>query len=308
MCLFFVLSSYLITKLLMKERAATGTINIPYFYARRGLRIWPLYFAFLGAVWLIGRYHQPWHVTGGTLLSMSLLSGNWWMIMHEFSGPIMPLWSLSVEEQFYVFWPAIFRRARTANFRWACIALVPFSLVSVWILRANGSTFYSVWWNTLAQVQFFGIGALIALYDYKLPDRISSSIRLLCAAGGLAAWLIGGFCNTASMADRPALLVASYLFAAAGCLLLFRAFFGETRIPAAILNLGKISYGLYVFHVAGLDIAGFAGKYFSLPHISLWTATVGLVLTIVAAQCSFVVLESPFLRFKKRFEIIRARS
>lgn len=311
MSLFFVLSSYLITKLLIKERDLTGKIKLRFFYARRALRIWPLYFAFLFAVAGIGMYHQPWHVKFGTIASFSLLSGNWYLILRGVFGPVMPLWSLSVEEQFYAFWPALFSRLDLKWFIRLAIGLIPASLVSVYLLAASGRfDFAAIWWNTLPQMQFFGIGALLAIYDYKWSTPLQPATRLALALAGILVWLGGGICNQASRAglNGPLLLACSYICGIFGCLLLFRAFFGARRIPSVFLNSGKISYGLYVFHMAALGVAGnLIRRFLPLSYWMIGQTALALLLTFLAAHVSYRFLEKPFLKFKRHFEIIHSR-
>jgi peptidoglycan/LPS O-acetylase OafA/YrhL len=229
MCLFFVLSSYLITKLLVKEWDATGSIKVSAFYARRVLRIWPLYFFMIGVIWLIGHFYQPWHVNKGVAITFSFLAGNWYLMRHYLyvPGPIFPLWSISVEEQFYLVWPSLFRCLSRRTFQYVAIAVILLSWIAIFTLRQGfGQNFAFIWWNTLAQIQFFGIGALLALFDDRLATALSSKSRQLLAAGAIVAWVLGGFCNQASLSHvQPGVfLVISYIFAALGCLLYFKPY------------------------------------------------------------------------------------
>ena len=109
--LFFVLSSYLITELLLREKDLMGTLDIRSFYIRRILRIWPLYFAFLALAvalqWIVPGQHVTWRAG----VWFSFLAGNWFIVFHGFpSSVIFPLWSVSIEEQFYITWPAVVRK------------------------------------------------------------------------------------------------------------------------------------------------------------------------------------------------------
>ena len=112
--LFFVLSSFLITELLLREKSLLGEVDVRSFYIRRVLRIWPLYFAFLflaaAMQWFVPGQHIGWRAAVG----FSFLAGNWWIVFHGFpSSVIFPLWSVSIEEQFYLLWPAAVKRAGT---------------------------------------------------------------------------------------------------------------------------------------------------------------------------------------------------
>ncbi len=104
-CLFFVLSSFLITELLLRERRQTGTVHVKAFYVRRILRIWPLYFFFLFFGALLGHFVADWHMEAPRLLAFLLLLGNWYVaVFGQTLNPIAPLWSISIEEQFYLTW------------------------------------------------------------------------------------------------------------------------------------------------------------------------------------------------------------
>ena len=102
--LFFVLSSYLITELLLREKDLIGGLDVKSFYIRRILRIWPLYFAFLALAVALRWIFPGQHVTWRAGLWFSLLAGNWYIVFHGFpSSVIFPLWSVSIEEQFYIY-------------------------------------------------------------------------------------------------------------------------------------------------------------------------------------------------------------
>src|ERR1700733_1224563 len=107
-CIFFFLSSYLITELLLREKRDTGTIQIPAFYARRILRIWPLYFAMIAVGQLCGLFSPSHTLSFAWVASLLLLFTNWYTVGHGYPpGFLFPLWSISVEEQLYLVWPWI---------------------------------------------------------------------------------------------------------------------------------------------------------------------------------------------------------
>ena len=108
---FFLLSAYLITELLLREKDVKGTVSLQRFYLRRILRIWPLYFGFLAlSVWVGHLVHRPeTYVSIIGLAGALFLVGNL-AIAHGFSlGIAGVLWSISVEEQFYLIWPFLVR-------------------------------------------------------------------------------------------------------------------------------------------------------------------------------------------------------
>ncbi|MBV8729460.1 MAG: acyltransferase [Acidobacteriia bacterium] len=107
--LFFFLSAFLITELLIRERENTGTVHLKAFYIRRILRIWPLYYVAVALAVIVGRiWPDPFWIGKFRLFSMLFFFMNW--VPQIMYGPFTPLWSISVEEQFYAIWPAVASR------------------------------------------------------------------------------------------------------------------------------------------------------------------------------------------------------
>src|ERR1700722_15321252 len=163
-CVFFFLSSYLITELLLREKRETSTIHIPAFYVRRILRIWPLYFAMIGVGWLYGLFSPTHTVTLAWGAALMLLFTNWYTVGHGYPpGFLFPLWSISLEEQFYLVWP------------WVVTYLSPRGLLGIASLLQAGpyltlalllgqkqSPEPAIWANSLVQFQFFALGTMTA--------------------------------------------------------------------------------------------------------------------------------------------------
>ena len=311
LCLFFFLSSYLITSLLQREKQAYGTINLKSFYVRRVLRIWPLYLLFLGACAVIGIWWPGSHVGWGRLAAMSLLGTNWLCIYAGMgSMAISPLWSISVEEQFYLVWPSLFRALPAAAFEGVAWGVAVASLVCTSVLSRHGAPALHLWLNTVSQGIFFAGGALFAL---RVPAFLEASWAKTAGFGtaGLLFWLSAEkYCHakTGIPVAHPVLMAAGYGAIALGCVFLLAAFLyiPAARVPKTLVYLGKISYGLYVFHALVGTALG--------PRIPILarrvpgsTLLIELAVTILCAAASFEFIEKPFLRLKRRFEIVRTR-
>lgn len=205
LCLFFLLSSYLITELLLRERSGTGGVHLGSFYVRRILRIWPLYLAMVGFGYVFGlmRPDAPWGT--GRLLAYLFLVGNLYTARHGPAlNPAGALWSISVEEQFYLLWPSIVK----AGTHWLKIVswlLIPASYFWLWILlRADTSLEPGIWSNSVVQFQFFGIGALIALYLRGTMPKLNGFTRAAMVAAGLALWVVAsGLCHLLDSLSVP---------------------------------------------------------------------------------------------------------
>lgn len=268
--LFFALSAYLITELLRREHLTTGALDIRAFYVRRILRIWPLYFFALFVLAPLMGEPLP-------ILPYALLAGNWACALGGFpASSFALLWSVSIEEQFYLAWPRIMSR------RSAVIMLAIATITRV-VLAATGVVHPGVWCNTLARLDPIAGGALLS---YALAGRTPElsgvqRIALLCA-GALGFLVAGGFAPHDGWAT-----VISYPVAAASALAILYALLGVTMRSRVLGYLGKISFGLYVFHAAALKLFPFAPT--------------ALAVTIVVAAISYRFLELPFLKLKEKF-------
>src|ERR1043165_3413400 len=130
--LFFVLSGYLITRLLLREEDSRGRVSLKYFYIRRALRLFPallLYLSVVFALWLCGLLpHHPWHSFASSILYVR----NIWGRGHETDH----LWSLSVEEHFYLLWPVAMLALPRRGARRLCLALTGIGAVLTWRVTA----------------------------------------------------------------------------------------------------------------------------------------------------------------------------
>src|SRR5689334_4051967 len=139
--LFFVLSSYLITELLLRESEQRGKLDVKSFYIRRALRIWPLYFVFLIVTYLIIPQQSVYSIKTNYFISMLLFVGNWACVIFRGMGSSVsgPLWSISVEEQFYIAWPLIIAKVGVKHLQRICLGLIVFSNLTRVIMEKKGA-------------------------------------------------------------------------------------------------------------------------------------------------------------------------
>ena len=312
MCMFFMLSAYLIITILLREKDATGTVNLRAFAIRRILRIWPLYFMVLFGAYFIGlHWINSLHIPGHALLAFSFLLGNVYILHHGWIGPIDPLWSLSVEEQFYLAVPAIVRLGgRRGVILIAVVALLLAYTVLLWPSHQalKGDNF---WVNSFVQFQFFAAGGLLALWLHNRAFTLSLLWRGAFIAIGLASWLEAGKLFGLGTISRPHLVV-SFLLMLVGTSLLFLSVLDiKVRIPRTLIYLGKISYGLYLFHEFFLWMILRTGAHWPVMGVfarhKLFAIPLAFGLTVAAAAVSYHFFERPILKFKERFETIHTR-
>jgi peptidoglycan/LPS O-acetylase OafA/YrhL len=300
--LFFLLSAYLITSLLLREKSATSDVSLGSFYIRRILRIWPLYFFVLALA-------VAWPWTGRLPLSylawFLLLAGNWGLIIlgSPYSWASI-LWSISIEEQFYLSWPLVAKRFSRQALLGSSVGLIVLANLARIYLAMRSPQLDLVWVNTFAQLDSFGAGIFCAILLNESVPRFSPAMRSLFGAIGVVL-LIG--CGHFESQHR-AFVIFGYPAGIAGCLLLFLAVYGLALNFRPLVYLGKISYGLYAYHMLALTLMGQAlGGRSGTPlrFLAFWCG--GLIITLSLASLSYRWLESPFLRLKEHFAVIRSR-
>ena len=320
-CLFFLLSFYFIIELLEREKNRSGAIHLRAFYIRRSLRIWPLYFTVLIFDYLLERHLNPGVFTGTRLLAFLLVAGNWYVAHHGFSDTLStPLWSIPIEEQFYILWPSARKYLHRSGAVIFSVAMFVIAYLAIAYLCRNGSRdATAIWVNSFVQFQFFSTGALLALALRGRAPKLHPIVRVILFLTGLA--ILGAAQHIFQVKEGEGFgglhrVAPGYLCANLGCVLFFFSFLGEARLGKLrpLVYLGKISFGLYVFHWAVLRISIRAIQHLLRGHQVARTTTNALevalafVLTVLLASASYRFFESPILRYKNRFEFIRTRS
>jgi peptidoglycan/LPS O-acetylase OafA/YrhL len=306
--LFFCLSSYLITTLLMKEYQLTKTIDVKSFYLRRILRIWPLYFTFLLCIVpVIGMILPSQRLPLPFLAAFALLSGNWACAAWGFPfSAASILWSVSIEEQFYLTWPLVMKRW-LHRLPGICCGLILLAFMARGILVLLGASRDSIFCNTLARLDPIAAGALIGYFLKGQTPTFSFRIRVpLILAGLLGIATCGAFgsgSGALALLTYPAATLASVLLIVGTLGIDLSSLPGLSR--RLLVYLGRISYGLYIFHCISLAITR---TLLPLHHPSLAQTMilvmVTFLLTVVLASLSYRFLEAPFLKLKNRFAYV----
>lgn len=269
---FFVLSGYLITNLLQREHGRTCSISLRMFYVRRAFRIFPAAFVFLAVVLLLyWRQMQWYHVVAAAFYVANMDLSRPWIFGH--------LWSLSIEEQFYLLWPFALKkwyRHRTAIVLCAFWA-TPFFRTALYVWKVHNGLVGSlpIYSSQLA------IGCLLAILAPRLP-RISGPIALVMLAGFIAApWFVA--------TSRARTLLELFVLSPALHIAVAGLVLHIIQRPYRFLNwapvawLGRISYSLYLWQEL----------FCSNPTLH---AGYLLVLPSVACAClSYYLIERPML-------------
>jgi peptidoglycan/LPS O-acetylase OafA/YrhL len=309
--LFFALSAYLITNLLLRERANTGALDLRGFYVRRILRIWPLYLAFVAFAAVMAMVVPQQQLPLRYVIGYCLLAGNWVYVFHGLPASFaIPLWTVSIEEQFYLVWPLALRKATVQTM--AALAVGLLCLANVWRvwLAISTAPIDAMEYNTFTRLDPIALGILIALFSHKLP-QLSRRQRITLLCGGVATWIAVYAFSVSSNPPKFStwrMALGHPLTALASVAVLLSAMGSQHAFlrNKLLLYLGKISYGLYVLH----EFAHFCAARMiraSTPPTVMAQSVAGLALTILLAAASYRWLESPFLRLKERFAHVQSR-
>ncbi len=312
--LFFVISGFLITKILLdfkeknKEAGISQFNSIKSFYIRRSLRIFPIYYITIFFLFFINfsavKELFPWLVSYTTNIYMVLNS--------QYIGSFTHFWSLAVEEQFYIFWVFVVVFVPKDYLKGTITTFIAISLLTLFYLMQ----FTSYWLSDLlviCQMHSLGFGALIAYY-LKYEPEYFEKISLSKMKGYLAAILIlytiifiyrkpDELFEALKLFKNP-LISAAYFF-----VVLIAVKEGYRGILKMILEnrvmvfIGKISYGLYIYHLFMHPFFhNFLNKYIGLKTSETGYMLVYFALDIIIATISWYALEKPILGLKRYFK------
>ena len=320
---FFVLSGFLITSLLLAERETRGRLDFRAFYTRRALRLFPAIFLCVGIVWLVGSLlpgaPETEHLSRDAAATI-LYSVNWvFAFQDQFPfGVFDHMWSLSIEEQYYLVWPVTLLAILyvTRHRRGLSTALV-FGLFllstafHVWLFN-DGASLTRVTFGTDVRAApiLVGCGAgMLLTWDLLRPSRaVNASVAVLGTLGTLALiyMTFGDRYSFESIRVDPALLhEQGYTIAALGSVTTIVWAVMQPRNPVArvlalrpIVWLGKVSYSTYLWHVPVFLLL--SPKRLGLTDMQ--ALPIRLVVAFAFASASYYFVEKPALRLKKRYE------
>ncbi|MBA3828024.1 MAG: acyltransferase [Taibaiella sp.] len=317
---FFVLSGFLITYLLFDEEDRRNIINIKKFYIRRIFRIWPLYYTIviLGFVIIppiVTRFNPAYHhiliTTGATYVVFFL--ANYGDIIHNLKHLkdgnyiLATIWSVSIEEQFYLIWPilfVLFRKARPYLF----LVVIAISIFyKYYILAPNNTKMYL---DSIANFHFLALGGLLAWAMYyktkayhfvcNMPKALTVTIYIL--GMGSLVWRDDIVKATGELAGLITALFFAFVIAeqSFNCNRVFnmgRAFFSKW---------GKYTYAMYMIHPSVILFLEWIVKSAKIWNPKSYSFNLlyfsgCLIFTILLSICSYYILERPFLILKNKY-------
>ena len=305
--IFFCLSGYLLSRLLIKEFNETGKVSVRSFYIRRILRIWPLYFCYIVFCLAAAPFLGNQAVRREEILSLITFTYNWQQIYTgESRGMPAILWSISVEEQIYLVLPLLILLFSRWGFKSLAFTLILMGLITRVFFYANNLPMYR---NTFSYMSTIGIGMLYSIYESKI--KISYGQRRLIinlALGVLVAAYIVCFESIFSVGAFKIVAFDFTAMAAVFLLIIFKG--GESRSFGAALKpfafLGRRTYGMYIFHWPILGLLVSKNIFFSsVTGITFMGLVFAFLLVVSIASISYKFLEKPFLNLRMRYQYIK---
>lgn len=306
---FFVLSGFLITWLLLKENERSGTISLRNFYIRRALRILPAFYVFWFSYVALSVFVHREHEWGGYLSSFFYFSNYYEAIHGSDHMPMRHVWSLGVEEQFYLLWPWLFFRFKD-DLRKLTRLLAGF-IVVIWIYRLLLYNYFHAPYNWVygafdCRADHLAIGCLLAVL---MRRRVGSKLVSALTANPLA-----------PVITLAAIVTSMKLFAVYGRPYEFNvAFILDPLLIATLIAqwiatsdhylwswlntrtlryLGTISYAAYLYH--WIVCWGVNRAMPNFPFVG--RVIIAIALSNMVASASYYIVERRFLRLKKRFQ------
>lgn len=296
---FFVISGYVISISLMSEKTRNrGRLDLKAFYLRRGIRIWPAYFLLIAYLYLSD------HDFGGDNIAWHLffLSDLLPLMTQKGASPVH-LWSLSVEQQFYLLWPLCIFLSRRAFLR-ACLAMIAVSVVSRFYFAVIDNNIFAARYFLSSNLDCLAAGGLLAALDrgeFRLPAKMMRAIGIVGAiALGL---IITANLNKYHHFDS---IFSPSVAAMLTCWLLFELRqnqgFARAISVQPLLLIGKLSYGIYLYHLSvGAWVAGHVE-----PTSPAFPVVAGII-TLALAFASWHLMEQPLIALGKRIVTSRWR-
>ena len=324
---FFVLSGFLITYLLFQENKKNGHISLKNFYLRRIIRIWPVYFLTIFVGFVVIPFIAS-YISGAFpfATSFNFHHVSWYLLfianmdMSFFAAPnlfVAVLWSISVEEQFYLIWPLVIKKVRKEMLARLALFVVLVSFIGrlFWVYNYNVSSYF-----TVSVMSDLAIGALLAYMVEYIPRikewfthlsrraifLIYACILVLIPVKGGLDQLLHGRWYQFAYAFLPilfsvlfALVIAEQNYAEHSVIKI-----GKNRVMS---YLGKISYGLYAYHLVAFFAVLAIGKQFAPETFYtnvgrfLLYAVFAFFCAVLFASLSYTYIEKKFLLLKEKF-------
>ena len=304
--IFFCLTGFLLGRLLIQEYESTKQISVTSFYMRRLLRIWPLYFLFLIICFGLNFFANSPTITKDELPFLASFTYNWGQIFGNLPGTMATItWSISVEEQIYLFFPFVLILMKWKKFASASYFLIILGMAS----RAYVLLFteLSVYRHTMCYLDVVGIGLLMAVHEKRVLRFWENNSKYLSLLVSFLLIYVFYFSqiSTTDLGIFLGFILTSLCMPA--LLIIYTKlslkFSENSFILRCLTYIGRRSYGCYLFHwmiwqiMVGKNIGSTFESGFTIPGVLL-----AFLLTIICSAFSYKIFEQPFLAMRMRYK------
>jgi peptidoglycan/LPS O-acetylase OafA/YrhL len=318
--IFFVLSGFLITRLLIEELDSTGTIAVVRFYSRRAFRLYPTFITALLLTMIglaaAGRYNYCWTLIAFLPLFLTYTL-NIWISLYFTEATHVPLfqaWSLCIEEQFYLVWPWALRalgRRRGLIALYATVAISVAIRVAVYSIYPHEIARRFIFYGTLTRLDGIGIGCILALTAERLaayPQFFSRPALWIYVIFGVPFVIWGASSDwwyytigSPLMSLAVGLVIIAIWLGARGSVTRFLAW-------APMVEIGRVSYGIYLFESIAIFAVGKivnmeADKFLGL----VWSFALVMALSLTLAELHYRIVERRCMALRERLFAPRVR-
>ncbi|WP_371423139.1 acyltransferase family protein [Tardiphaga sp.] len=310
--IFFVISGFFITRLLLRERAKTGRISFKDFYMRRALRIFPVYYLTIFACYFIFRLGPA------ETLSLLTYTFSFYHPLHGAPNPLEHTWSLSVEEQFYFFWPMLILIVAPAWLNVVTGRVIPLLAVASGLLMAllfinhdSREAGDLVYMSLFTRMLSLSLGGWLAVREFE--NRPLRGWRCAALVGAAVVILVIdrrgrdlGIITSQPVYWTLALIAYSMVSVSFVATLVFDRGIIK-RVMTAILSLslfrglGHLSYAMYVFHLPVLFYLGLNDAAIHGAKVPILQVALAFGITLGLSILSYYLLESPMAKLKQNF-------
>ena len=314
---FFVLSGFLITTILLQNRLQAEAqhnskkVIVKNFFIRRSLRIFPIYYLFVFVCLAVGPLTET-HIRENYLYFLTYTTNFYFYHIQAWDGMVSHLWSLAVEEQFYLLWPWVILYTPRKYLLFTLLVFISVGLISGYVIASQGTGYFALY-LPFSCFDSFGLGALLAFILVFHKNHLAVTHRIL----GIAAIICGLEALSMQTPWPLPLLPDRTVYSLIALWLIAHVILSQKqhKKQSALLTnrplvfLGKISYGMYLYHLPLAWDAQYMYHYFNRllpsffqPYHAYFLFVENMVLLILLSWTSWVVVERPILRFKHYFD------
>lgn len=297
--LFFVLSGFLITRIMLQERAE-GFFSLKFFYVKRFFRIFPIFYISILVSYLI------FELSAEEVFSNIFYLSNYYYVFNDHASPLRHTWSLSVEEQFYLIWPFLFVFLGVSNFKKVVYFYVP--------CVAVGSAIFALWYfdgddgikfvyrSVTCRMLSLSLGARLAFIerDNRIADVKPIAWIVLSATILLLAYASSEYASGTVSAFLKMIGFSAFSYGLVSMCVSEKWFLiNKCFSHVGLTYIGRISYGLYLYHaiiIYGLEVSKF---HVSEADPLRWL--LGIVLSFLFAVVSYEFFEKKVVKLRKYF-------